>query len=211
MTSNKGIAEAFCIVLGIYRELQKPVHLTLKGLSSSYGSHELIQKASKTALQIMNASKDEVDYLRRHITYIGQDMSHADMQTLYSDADAYISPYRSEGFNLPVLEAMGHGLPVLVTAGGACDDFLPPGYPMAIPARIQAYGNDGSAELSCNIPSGIRLLKTLIEDTQLYDNCAKQCWQAAKLLTWENVTSELLSKIATATGASPLPPARLSL
>jgi glycosyltransferase involved in cell wall biosynthesis len=46
------------------------------------------------------------------------------MALLYQAADVYVSPYRAEGFNLPVLEAMACGLPVICTAGGATDDFV---------------------------------------------------------------------------------------
>jgi glycosyltransferase involved in cell wall biosynthesis len=35
-----------------------------------------------------------------------------------------VSPYRAEGFNLPVLEAAACGLPVICTRGGATDDFV---------------------------------------------------------------------------------------
>ena len=39
-------------------------------------------------------------------------------------ADAYVTPYRAEGFNLPALEAQTCGTPVIATHGGATDDFL---------------------------------------------------------------------------------------
>jgi glycosyltransferase involved in cell wall biosynthesis len=45
------------------------------------------------------------------------------MRELYCLADSYVSPYRAEGFNLPVIEAIACGTPVIVTAGGATDDF----------------------------------------------------------------------------------------
>ena len=38
-------------------------------------------------------------------------------------ADVYVSPYKAEGFNLPVLESMALGVPVIVTSGGPTDDF----------------------------------------------------------------------------------------
>ena len=38
-------------------------------------------------------------------------------------ADIYVSPYKAEGFNLPVLESMAVGTPAIVTAGGPVDDF----------------------------------------------------------------------------------------
>jgi glycosyltransferase involved in cell wall biosynthesis len=46
------------------------------------------------------------------------------MNVMYGIADCYVSPYRAEGFNLPVLEAMVCGTPVIVTRGGATEDFI---------------------------------------------------------------------------------------
>lgn len=50
------------------------------------------------------------------------------MRWIYSAADLYVSPYRAEGFNLPVLESLACGTPVLVTGGGATDDFFLEGW-----------------------------------------------------------------------------------
>ncbi len=57
------------------------------------------------------------------------------LRSLYGIADAYVSPYRAEGFNMPVLEAMACGTPVLVTEGGATDDFCPPALALKIASR----------------------------------------------------------------------------
>jgi glycosyltransferase involved in cell wall biosynthesis len=48
----------------------------------------------------------------------------AQLNVLYNVADAYVTPYRAEGFNLPALEAQACGTPVVATRGGATDDFL---------------------------------------------------------------------------------------
>jgi glycosyltransferase involved in cell wall biosynthesis len=48
----------------------------------------------------------------------------AQLNALYNAADAYVTPYRAEGFNLPALEAQSCGTPVVATRGGATDDFL---------------------------------------------------------------------------------------
>lgn len=45
------------------------------------------------------------------------------MRNLYAIADTYVSAYRAEGFNLPVIESMACGTPVIVTDGGPTDDF----------------------------------------------------------------------------------------
>jgi glycosyltransferase involved in cell wall biosynthesis len=57
------------------------------------------------------------------VTVIQDDMSREQLRHLYGAVDCYVSPYRAEGFNLPVLEAIACGTPVIVTRGGATDDF----------------------------------------------------------------------------------------
>ena len=45
-----------------------------------------------------------------------------------------MAPYRAEGFNIPVLEALSAGVPVIATGGGATDDFCPADYCLKIDA-----------------------------------------------------------------------------
>ena len=60
------------------------------------------------------------------------------MRELYCLADTYVSPYRAEGFNLPVLEAIACGTPVIVTEGGATDDFCNGLTSLRIPSKHRA-------------------------------------------------------------------------
>ncbi|WP_170920420.1 glycosyltransferase [Desulfacinum hydrothermale] len=60
------------------------------------------------------------------ILYITNDLDQYTMPALYKACDCLVHPYRGEGFALPVLEAMACGLPVIVTQGGATDDFCTP-------------------------------------------------------------------------------------
>jgi glycosyltransferase involved in cell wall biosynthesis len=53
----------------------------------------------------------------------GGTLPAAAVAELLQAADVYVSPYRAEGFNLPVLEAAACGLPLVITAGGAADEF----------------------------------------------------------------------------------------
>lgn len=57
------------------------------------------------------------------IEYIDDEITEEEMAALYRACDVFVSPYRGEGFSLPTLEAMACGLPVVVTKGGATDDF----------------------------------------------------------------------------------------
>jgi glycosyltransferase involved in cell wall biosynthesis len=69
------------------------------------------------------------------ISLISGSLDQTQLRALYAVADAYVSPYRAEGFNMPVLEAMACGTPVIVTQGGATDDFCPPALAMPLPSR----------------------------------------------------------------------------
>jgi glycosyltransferase involved in cell wall biosynthesis/tetratricopeptide (TPR) repeat protein/SAM-dependent methyltransferase len=75
------------------------------------------------------------------ILYLTGDLSEEAMPSLYAACDCLVHPYRGEGFALPVLEAMACGLPVLVTAGGATDDFVTEqcGYRIAATRRRIGY------------------------------------------------------------------------
>jgi glycosyltransferase involved in cell wall biosynthesis len=60
------------------------------------------------------------------IRVISSDLNDNQLRSLYCAANIYVSPYRAEGFNLPVLEAMACDCSVLVSDGGATNDFVTP-------------------------------------------------------------------------------------
>lgn len=69
------------------------------------------------------------------ISVLPQTLSIAQLRNLYNVADFYLSPYRAEGFNLPVIEAMACGTQAIVTGGGATDDFCNPYTARTIPSQ----------------------------------------------------------------------------
>ena len=79
------------------------------------------------------------------LTVFPHNLSPDEIAALIGIADCYVSPYRAEGFNLPVLEAIACGVPSIVTAGGATDDFCAEGVAIRLSARLlRKRERDGS-------------------------------------------------------------------
>jgi glycosyltransferase involved in cell wall biosynthesis len=83
------------------------------------------------------------------ITVISDNLPETRMAELYNSCDCLLHPYRGEGFALPVLEAMSCGLPVIVTSGGATDDFVDETCGFLIPAVKTRFGSREIMGLSC--------------------------------------------------------------
>jgi glycosyltransferase involved in cell wall biosynthesis len=118
MTWNKGIdilVEAFLIM----RKKYSHIKLILKDLSKLYG----INGQSHITQLIQAKPHLNQDNLFSSFIFINENLSLSQLRNLYCVADCYVSPYRAEGFNLTVLEALACGSDVIVTQGGATDDF----------------------------------------------------------------------------------------
>ncbi len=57
------------------------------------------------------------------IELVTEDLSEHEMAELYRSCDAFVLPYRGEGFGMPILEAMACGLPVVVPDYGPAPEF----------------------------------------------------------------------------------------
>ena len=74
------------------------------------------------------------------IIYLNEELPPETLPGLYTACDCLVMPYRGEGFGLPALEAMACGLPLIVTAGGATDDFVTDAFAWRIPAERKVFG-----------------------------------------------------------------------
>ena len=72
-------------------------------------------------------------------------LSQGQLRLMYGMADVYVSAYRAEGFNLPVLEAIACGTPAVVTDGGATDDFCDASVAVRVASRPGTRRTHGDA------------------------------------------------------------------
>jgi len=59
------------------------------------------------------------DHVRDRVHVLGR-LDREDLDAAFAGADAFVFPSLREGFGLPVVEAMAHGLPVVTSRGTSC-------------------------------------------------------------------------------------------
>ena len=196
------------------------IYLIMKGISTktypnTRSPEWLIQAAKdhlKKSLAASNSKKlkhlDRMD-VERVIFVVDDEMSDEDISDLYNVADCYVSPYKGEGFNLPVLEAMASGLPVIVTAGGSTDDFVFPPSAVKIPSKIVERYADRGDDPSLRVYNPLQLHvehEDIVEAMKhVKDNNVEYLLHANSRLakqhvanySWEKVTALLAEAIKT--------------
>ena len=129
---NKGmdiVIEAFFTA----RKTNKNLRLLIKDQQALYGLSALGMVKNLLADGKIELDNDSVESIR----VLPQTLSIEQLRALYSVADYYLSPYRAEGFNLPVIEAIACGTKVIVTQGGATDDFCDANTSIKIPSKLR--------------------------------------------------------------------------
>ncbi len=76
------------------------------------------------------------------IQVIDRLMPDGELHALIGSASAYVSPHRSEGLGLTVIEAMASGVPVISTQFGGVDSFVTPDTAFPIDARNSELEGD---------------------------------------------------------------------
>jgi glycosyltransferase involved in cell wall biosynthesis len=87
--------------------------LAVSAGGGAYAHNSLVQQIQLTA----NDSRCA------HGQMITDATDNAKLASLYRGCDAFVLPYRAEGFGMPLLEAMACGKPVITTARGPSQDF----------------------------------------------------------------------------------------
>lgn len=130
-------------------------------------------------------------------------LSAAEIASLYRACDVLVHPYRGEGFGLPVAEAMASGLPVVVTAGGACDDFVDEAVGWRIPARPSPLSaadlgpsQSGYWWLEPDLPALVGTLRAVVADREERARRGAAARRRAETdLGWEEPAAIVLARL----------------
>jgi glycosyltransferase involved in cell wall biosynthesis len=192
MTWNKGpdiLLAAFAHVV----ESEPHVRLLLKGTDALYSSRELVSEV------LGDLSADAREAVVARLIYEGRTFSAQGMASLLRAADCYVSPYRAEGFNMPVLEAMACGVPVLCTGGGPTDDFTDPAFAQRIrssPTACRFNERETGDALEPDLEHLVELMLGAVRQREaMRDAGARGAAHVATHFTWEAVTEKLLTRL----------------
>lgn len=193
MSLNKGIDLVLRAFARVARARPEAL-LMLKGADPVFGSIHWLRQWWRDML-----SEAERAACAGRVHYVGGLRRHDEIADLYRAADAYVTPYRSEGFNLPGLEAAACGLPVICTDGGPALEYATADFALPVEAARISGLPDREPEETFFEPDLDRLTARMFE---IADDAAFR--ERARLLaprhvqahwTWRHAVDRLLAVI----------------
>jgi len=167
ITPNKGmdfLLKAFAEVV----KWRPECRLVIKGVDAIYTSKQVLDESAR------KLTGEELARVQPRMRYVGGSLGQADMARVYQVADAYVSPYTAEGFNMPVLEAAACGLPVVCTAGGSTDDFTTSDFALPVEADLMdMIGHGGAKVLVPHVDSLVERMKTVVERAEVRERAMR--------------------------------------
>ena len=169
--------------------------MVLEAFISEFGNNKDVQLIMKGRKHVAPFKQIPVPNTK----YVFEDYTDEQMKNLLKETHCFVFPSRGEGFGLPPLEAMAHGIPTILTCGSAMAGFAMLGIPLTvshkIPAVYEREENPGRWEQ----PS-LDVLKTLMKYVyHEYEEEKKRAVEIAPII-WEkynfaDVAHQLVSAI----------------
>lgn len=202
MTGNKNVVG---MIKAWYRltYLVPNITLVLKGIGDLYSCGKNINDVVKELKRVGIIDREHWKTVRSQLVYIDTFYGYKDLCNLYNSCDCYLSPYIAEGFNIPVLEAAACGLPLIVSKGGATDDFTLDTfakYPITLQYTNTTKNSNGNGEEKkeqCLIVDDTSLQETMmsvVSDTEFCENARLTGpLHVLKNFTWNIVADRLVA------------------
>ena len=108
---------------------RKGVDVLLEAWAKAFTSADPVCLVIKTFPNPHNDVEQQLERLTgrypdlARVEIVNRDVEQQELVRFYADADVMVLPSRGEGYNLPALEAMASGLPLIVTGHGGQRDF----------------------------------------------------------------------------------------
>ena len=190
LTRNKGID----LLLAAYI-LLKPKYINLRLLIKD--SSNLYGIKLKNVVDGMTQDKrfKNLDFSKLNdVITVSKNLDIEKMNRIYNASDAYISPYRGEGFNLPPLEAAACGVPIVVSLGGSTDDYFSEKLGLQIKSKKVFEKDHGTIKIIPEFESLIFCIETLINSTKFGGKSGSR--YVHKLFNWQKITNHLIENLS---------------
>jgi len=178
--------------------------LAMSGAAGAYQHNSLLP-------QVQRAANDP---RFPHVQPLLDSFDDATLASLYRGCDAFVLPYRGEGFGMPLLEAMACGKPVITTARGPSTDFCSDKTAYLVSAREEEVPEEPpplgplSGPFTWFEPDFAELTRALRHVYENRDAAGQRGAAAAKRVrqgfSWASVTSlyaERIRGVCTASGS----------
>jgi glycosyltransferase involved in cell wall biosynthesis len=168
--------------------------LLISGSSAAYQHNSCLA-------EIKSAANDTT---QPHILPIFESIDDPTLANLYRGADAFVLPYRGEGFGMPLLEAMACSKPVITTAEGPSKDFCDSANSYLVPATAEPVPDQPpplgpiAGAFTWFEPDFPQLVGTL---RHVYENRAeaaakgRDAARSVRQLTWQNAANLYSTRI----------------
>ena len=186
MTDNKGI-DLLIIAYALLRQRYPQLRLVLKDASGLYAKTgvDILDKLAPHRPDLITAE------LRASIIHFSMNLELMQLGLLYGSCDAYVSPYRAEGFNVPPLEAAACGLPVVVTKGGSTDDYVHPSFALTVASH--RFTTDNITMLEADIEDLMDKITMLVEGRAPHIDKSFAVRYVANAFSWAAAVRELMA------------------
>lgn len=189
LTINKGIdllLAAYILLKPKYSNLR----LLIKDSSNLYGrtlKNVVLEMSRDGKYQHLDFSKLE------DVVTISENLDIDKMNKIYNSSDAYISPYRAEGFNLPPLEAAACGVPIAVSLGGSTDDYFSDELGIQINSKKIFDEQSGIMQICPEFDSLVFCIETMINSTKFGGKAGSN--YVHTLFNWQKITNLLIENL----------------